>query len=124
MTELARNRAVAEICALGVGFHVDDFGTGHTSLTALHRFPVHGLKVDRSFVSSLLAGGEGEMMVRSTVALAHSLGLPVIAEGIEDDQTLERLRELGCDQGQGALISPAVGAAQIPVALTPFGIAA
>jgi diguanylate cyclase (GGDEF)-like protein/PAS domain S-box-containing protein len=105
MMELERGQRFAEVCALGVGFQLDDFGTGRISLAALHRLPVHGLKVDHSFVATLLAGGEGEMMVRSAVALAHSLGLPVIAEGIETAATLERLRELACDQGQGALIS-------------------
>jgi diguanylate cyclase (GGDEF)-like protein/PAS domain S-box-containing protein len=108
MMEVERGQRFTEICALGVGFQLDDFGTGHTSLAALHRLPVHGLKVDRSFVATLLEGGEGEMMVRSTVALAHSLGIPVIAEGIERTATLDRLRELECDQGQGALISPAL----------------
>ena len=87
MMSLERSERLAEICALGVGFQIDDFGTGHTSLVTLHRLPVHALKVDRSFVATLLDGAEGEMMVRSTVALAHSLGLPVIAEGIEDAAT-------------------------------------
>ncbi len=113
MMALERSQRFSEVCALGVGFQLDDFGTGHTSLAALHRFPVHGLKVDRSFVATLLAGGEGEMMVRSTVALAHSLGLPVIAEGIECAATLDRLRELECDQGQGALISPALAPSDV-----------
>jgi diguanylate cyclase (GGDEF)-like protein/PAS domain S-box-containing protein len=124
MMELERSRRVTEICALGVGFQIDDFGTGHTSLAALHRLPVHGLKVDRSFVATLLSGGEGEMMVRSTVALAHSLGLPVIAEGIETSATLHRLRELGCDQGQGALISPALRPSEVPLLGAGLGLAA
>jgi diguanylate cyclase (GGDEF)-like protein/PAS domain S-box-containing protein len=115
MMELERSRRMTEICSLGVGLQIDDFGTGHTSLAALHRFPVHGLKVDRSFVSALLAGGEGEMMVRCTVALAHSLGLQVIAEGIESAAVLDRLRELECDQGQGALISPALRRSEVPL---------
>ncbi len=115
MMELERSQRMTEICSLGVGLQIDDFGTGHTSLAALHRFPVHGLKVDRSFVAALLAGGEGEMMVRCTVALAHSLGLPVIAEGIESAPVLDRLRELGCDQGQGALIAPALRRSEVPL---------
>jgi EAL domain-containing protein (putative c-di-GMP-specific phosphodiesterase class I) len=124
MMELERSRRVDEICALGVGFQIDDFGTGHTSLAALHRFPVHGLKVDRSFVSTLLSGGEGEMMVRSTVALAHSLSLPVIAEGIETAATLNRLRELECDQGQGAFISPALCRSEVVLIGGALGLAA
>ncbi|HEX3832949.1 MAG TPA: EAL domain-containing protein [Solirubrobacteraceae bacterium] len=124
MMELERSRRLTEICALGVGFQIDDFGTGHTSLAALHRLPVQALKVDRSFVATLLSGGEGEMMVRSTVALAHSLGLPVIAEGIETAATLQCLRELQCDQGQGTLISPALSPVDVPLIGSALGLAA
>ncbi len=124
MMQLERSQRLTEICALGVGFQIDDFGTGHTSLAALHRLPVQALKVDRSFVATLLSGGEGEMMVRSTVALAHSLGLPVIAEGIETAAALHRLRELECDQGQGTLISPALGPSEVPLVGSGLGLAA
>jgi EAL domain-containing protein (putative c-di-GMP-specific phosphodiesterase class I) len=75
-------------------------------------------------VATLLSGGEGEMMVRSTVALAHSLGLPVIAEGVETTATLQRLRELQCDQGQGTLISPALRAVDVPLIGSALGLAA
>src|SRR5205807_1647490 len=81
-------------------------GTGYSSLAALHQLPVDAMKIDRSLVSSLTAGGSGgEVIVRSTVALAHSLGLDVIAEGIEDATQLQRLRTLGCEYGQGFLFS-------------------
>jgi EAL domain-containing protein (putative c-di-GMP-specific phosphodiesterase class I) len=97
---------VAEVCSSGVGLHLDDFGTGYSSLAALHQFPVDALKVDRSFVASLTGNGHGsDAIVRSTVALAHSLGLTVIAEGIEDRRQLEQLRRLGCEYGQGFLFS-------------------
>ena len=79
----------------GVGLHLDDFGTGYSSLTALHRFPVDALKIDRSFVATISEEDGNDVIVRSTVALAHSLGLPVIAEGIEDPDQLERLRVAG-----------------------------
>jgi diguanylate cyclase (GGDEF)-like protein/PAS domain S-box-containing protein len=124
MMQLERSQRLTEICALGVGFQIDDFGTGHTSLPALHRLPVQALKVDRSFMATLLSGGEGEMMVRSTVALARSLDLPVIAEGIETAATLHRLRELGCDQGQGRLISPALRPSDVPLVGSAPGLAA
>jgi Amt family ammonium transporter len=124
LMQLERSQRLTEICALGVGFQIDDFGTGHTSLAALHRLPVQALKVDRSFVATLLSGGEGEMMVRSTVALAHSLGLPVIAEGIETAAALQRLRELECDQGQGTLISPALRPSEVPLVGSGLGLAA
>jgi diguanylate cyclase (GGDEF)-like protein/PAS domain S-box-containing protein len=104
-------RVFAEVCAQGVALHLDDFGTGYSSLAALHRFPVDALKIDRSFVSALAEPGDtAGVIVRSTVAMAHSLGLPVIAEGIEHPAQLERLRALGCDCGQGHLFSPALDA--------------
>jgi diguanylate cyclase (GGDEF)-like protein/PAS domain S-box-containing protein len=104
-------RVFAEVCATGVGLHLDDFGTGYSSLSVLHRFPVDALKIDRSFVSDLGLDEEGnEVIIRSTVAMAHSLGLPVIAEGIESPAQLRRLRSLGCEFGQGHLFSPALSA--------------
>jgi EAL domain-containing protein (putative c-di-GMP-specific phosphodiesterase class I) len=89
-----------------VGLQLDDFGTGYSSLTALHQFPVDTLKIDRSFVAAI--DGErvdNDAIVRSTIALAHSLRLHVIAEGIEDRVQLRRLRTLGCEYGQGFLFS-------------------
>ena len=98
-------RIVSEVCSTGVGLELDDFGTGYSSLSALHQFPVNALKIDHSFVANLNAE-EGEVLVRSTVALAHSLGLEVVAEGIETEHELVRLRSLGCEYGQGFLFSP------------------
>jgi diguanylate cyclase (GGDEF)-like protein/PAS domain S-box-containing protein len=111
MQEIERTQHVfSEVCGSGVGLHLDDFGTGYSSLTALHRFPVDALKIDRSFVSTISCNGEesNDVIVRSTVALAHSLGLPVIAEGIEGPDQLRRLRSLGCEFGQGYLFSKAL----------------
>jgi diguanylate cyclase (GGDEF)-like protein len=110
MKEIERTQHVfSEVCGSGVGLHLDDFGTGYSSLTALHRFPVDALKIDRSFVSSISDANAGsDVIVRSTVALAHSLGLPVIAEGIEDPSQLRHLRSLGCEFGQGYLFSRAL----------------
>jgi diguanylate cyclase (GGDEF)-like protein/PAS domain S-box-containing protein len=112
MHELERTQRVfSEVCGTGVGLHLDDFGTGYSSLTALHRFPVDALKIDRSFVATINNAQDGnDVIVRSTVALAHSLGLPVIAEGIECSDQLHRLRSLGCEFGQGYLFSPALSA--------------
>jgi len=104
---------VTEVCATGAGLHLDDFGTGYSSLAALHRFPVDALKIDRSFVASIGGrSGGSDVIVRSTVALAHSLGLHVIAEGIEDSSQLQRLRLLGCEYGQGFLFSVPLSAAE------------
>jgi EAL domain-containing protein (putative c-di-GMP-specific phosphodiesterase class I) len=97
-----------------VGLQLDDFGTGYSSLAALHQFPVGALKIDRSFIAAIdtAGGADGDVIVRSTVALAHSLGLGVIAEGIEHPAQLRRLRALGCEYGQGFLFSEPLSAAE------------
>ena len=104
---------ISEIGAPGVGLEMDDFGTGYSSLAALHKFPVDALKIDQSFVASLDTTGDGEAIVRSILALAESLGLRVIAEGIEGREQLRRLRELGCEFGQGFIISRPVPANEV-----------
>jgi EAL domain-containing protein (putative c-di-GMP-specific phosphodiesterase class I) len=107
-------RIVSEVCAKGVGLHLDDFGTGYSSLAALLQFPVDALKIDARFVTSgLSSGSANEAIVRSTIALAHGLGLHVIAEGIENPVDLRRLRSLGCEYGQGFLFSKPVRADQV-----------
>jgi diguanylate cyclase (GGDEF)-like protein/PAS domain S-box-containing protein len=107
MQEIKRaQQTFTTICAEGIGLHLDDFGTGYSSLSALRQLPVDTLKIDRSFIVTGSGQDEDkEVIVRSTVALAHSLGLSVIAEGIEDADQLERLKSLGCDFGQGYLFS-------------------
>ena len=108
----------AQVCSGGVGLHLDDFGTGYSSLASLHRFPVDALKIDRSFVAALGADDEAsEVIIRSTIAMAHSLGLPVIAEGIEAPAQLRRLRSLGCEFGQGHLFSPALSSGDMAALL-------
>jgi diguanylate cyclase (GGDEF)-like protein/PAS domain S-box-containing protein len=91
---------------LGVRVWMDDFGTGYSSLSALHRLPLDGLKVDRSFVSAMGQDGRAGQVVASVLALARGLGLEVVAEGIERPDQLAGLRLLGCDAGQGFLFSP------------------
>ncbi len=93
------------LSALGVSLAIDDFGTGYSSLAYLTGLPVCELKVDKSFVFEMLSDERNDAIVRSTIELARSLGLRTVAEGIEDDQVLERLRELGCDRAQGFHIS-------------------
>jgi diguanylate cyclase (GGDEF)-like protein/PAS domain S-box-containing protein len=93
------------IAALGVRISVDDYGTGYSSLGYLHRLPIHALKIDRLFVSGMCQGEHDAIIVRSTIALAHSLGLAVVAEGVEDAATEALLRTMGCDQVQGYWLS-------------------
>ncbi|WP_328671561.1 putative bifunctional diguanylate cyclase/phosphodiesterase [Streptomyces sp. NBC_00328] len=104
-------RAADTLAALtghGVKMSLDDFGTGYSSLVHLRRLPVSELKIDRSFVARLAVDAEDAEIVRCTVDLAHSLGLLVVAEGVEDDETWERLRDLGCDAVQGWLVAAAM----------------
>lgn len=98
-------RMLKQIKATGVQLSIDDFGTGYSSLTYLHRFPLDTLKIDRSFVSSMEDGTENGEIVRTIVALAKSLNLNVVAEGIESIHQLHQLRVLGCEYGQGYLFS-------------------
>ncbi len=97
----------------GVEVSVDDFGTGYSSLSYLARLPVDTLKIDRSFVTRMLEAGYPRNIVAMIISLSHTLGLKVIAEGVEADEQMRLLRELGCDQIQGYLISRPVPAEQM-----------
>ncbi|MHC0430082.1 putative bifunctional diguanylate cyclase/phosphodiesterase [Streptomyces sp. O3] len=103
---------MAGLTGHGVKMSLDDFGTGYSSLVHLRRLPVSELKIDRSFVARLAVDNEDAEIVRCTVDLAHSLGLLVVAEGVEDDETWERLRDLGCDAVQGWLVAAAMPAGE------------
>lgn len=93
------------IAALGVKLSIDDYGTGYSSLGYLHRLPIHALKIDRMFVRDMPVNEHDGIIVRSTVAMAHNLGLEVLAEGVEDGRTEDLLRAMGCDQIQGYHLS-------------------
>jgi EAL domain-containing protein (putative c-di-GMP-specific phosphodiesterase class I) len=99
--------------ALGVAISIDDYGTGQSSLAYLQTLPATELKIDKSFVTDLAANGRNAIMVRSTIALAHELGMKVVAEGIEDGDCLARLAEMGCDTGQGWHIGRPMPAAEL-----------
>jgi EAL domain-containing protein (putative c-di-GMP-specific phosphodiesterase class I) len=90
---------------LGVALAVDDFGTGYSSLAYLRRLDVHELKIDRSFVRHITADEGSATIVRSTIEMGRNLGLSLVAEGVEDEQTLGLLRGWGCDVAQGYHLS-------------------
>ena len=90
-----------QVHALGIGLSIDDFGTGYSSMAYLKLLPLDELKVDRSFIADLPAHPEDTVLIRSAVDLGHNLGMHVVAEGVEDEPTLETLRSLGCDVVQG-----------------------
>jgi len=114
---LDRSKAVVdELRARGVEVSIDDFGTGFTSLAYLSGLAAGQLQLDRGFVTRLAAAKDDRDMhlVRSTIDLGHALDMRVVAEGIEDQATLEMLRELGCDIAQGFLIGEPVPAGELP----------
>jgi diguanylate cyclase (GGDEF)-like protein len=97
---------------MGVRIVIDDFGTGYSSLSYLRRLPADELKIDRSFVAGLMSG-QDDVIVRSTIDLAHNLGLTVVAVGVENADVMRRLLAMGCDAAQGTFISPPGSAAEI-----------
>ncbi|MGD8934501.1 MAG: bifunctional diguanylate cyclase/phosphodiesterase, partial [Gammaproteobacteria bacterium] len=90
---------------LGITLSIDDFGTGYSSLSRLKKLPVNELKIDQSFIKDMEKSQNDEVIVHSTIELAHNLGLSVVAEGVESRETLKRLALLGCDTAQGFVIS-------------------
>jgi len=106
MSDPIRAREVlSEIDEMGFGIFIDDFGTGFSSLSYLKLLPVNGLKIDKSFVIEMLDDENDKIIVQSTIELAHNLGLKVVAEGVEDSNTLVYLSKLNCDYAQGYFLS-------------------
>ncbi len=107
---------LARLCGMGLRIAIDDFGTGYSSLAYLRQLPVHELKIDRSFVRQMSEGDA--VLVRSTINLGHELGLTVVAEGVEDLATCERLGEFACDMIQGYLVSRPLPPVQLGIWMT------
>ena len=105
----AAQAQVAALKALGVQVSIDDFGTGYSSLAYLKRFDINKLKVDQSFVQGMLDDGADAAIVHAVIALGHTLGLKVVAEGVENLPTAQTLAALGCDEMQGFCFSPPLG---------------
>jgi EAL domain-containing protein (putative c-di-GMP-specific phosphodiesterase class I) len=106
MSDPATARTVLrQLDSLGVEISIDDFGTGYSSLAYLADLPVSEVKIDRSFVTRMGTGSSGQIIVNSTIDLAHHLGLRAVAEGVEDWSLLPALEKLGCDAAQGFAIS-------------------
>ena len=108
---------------MGPRLAIDDFGTGHSSLVYLQRLPIDQIKVDRSFVMNMATSPSDAVIVRSTIDLAHNLGVTVVAEGVEDYVALDLLIEYGCESAQGYLFTRPRAADDLAAWLTesPFG---
>lgn len=94
-------KILTELDTMGVSLSIDDFGTGHSSLAYIKKLPVDELKIDKSFISNITSDSDNEAIVRAVLVLGHHMKLSVVAEGIEDEATLAKMKELGCDIAQG-----------------------
>ena len=112
------SEALQTFRAMGFSIALDDFGTGYASLSHLSRFPVDRLKIDRSFVRDMCDDAAAYTIVKATIGLAHSLDMAVVAEGIETEDQLVRLRSCECDYGQGYLVSKPLDPACLPAFLS------
>jgi EAL domain-containing protein (putative c-di-GMP-specific phosphodiesterase class I) len=108
--------------AHGISIAIDDFGTGYSSLAYLARLPVTTLKVDQAFVRDMVRSESEEQIVRSIIGLAHQCRLSVVAEGVEDEATLNALLDMGCDQAQGYFIARPMEALQAGSWVPPLAI--
>lgn len=105
------------LAAAGISLSIDDYGSGHSSLAYLKELPADELKIDKLFVSGMTSSNRDPLIVRSTIDLAHALGMRVVAEGVESHATLALLRVMGCDVAQGFFISPALRPAALETLL-------
>ncbi len=107
----ARIGLMEELCSVGVGLHMDDFGSGYSSFKQLYELPFDTLKIDRSFMDKIIEDAKARKIVEGIMNLTHLIGLKVVAEGVEDSQQADLLRHMGCDYGQGFLYDAPLDAA-------------
>jgi EAL domain-containing protein (putative c-di-GMP-specific phosphodiesterase class I) len=125
MTDIERNiLTLRDLKSLGIQLSVDDFGTGHSSLAYLKRFPIDTLKIDRSFVRDIAINRDDASIVSSIISLAHHLKLNVIAEGVETQSQMDILRAQQCDEMQGYFFCKPLPADQIETLLHEQHVAA
>jgi EAL domain-containing protein (putative c-di-GMP-specific phosphodiesterase class I) len=125
-TMLLRNQVVThetlrQLRALGVRIAMDDFGTGHSSLSTLRTFPIDRIKIDRSFVHDLLSKNDSRAIIQAVVQLANSLGLRTTAEGVETQGESDYLKRVGCTEAQGFLFGKAGPPQHVQALLRPAG---
>jgi EAL domain-containing protein (putative c-di-GMP-specific phosphodiesterase class I) len=114
MLDPGRAKATLDrLSAIGLSLSVDDFGTGYSSLANLKRLPVDGIKIDKSFVMDMAHDASDAAIVHSTIGLAHNLGLRVVAEGVENQESWRVLRDQGCDLAQGFHVSRPLPGAEL-----------
>jgi EAL domain-containing protein (putative c-di-GMP-specific phosphodiesterase class I) len=113
---------LTQLRELGVQLSIDDFGTGYSSLSYLQRFPIDTLKIDRSFVTQMMENEENLAIIRTIVALAQTLGMDVVAEGVETEDQLRLLRKLECENGQGYLFSTPLDSQQLDQFIASYNV--
>lgn len=123
--QMCAKEILTRLSKMGIRLSIDDFGTGYSSLSYLNHLPVDTIKIDRTFVRDMTENQNNAVIVRSIIDLGHNLGLEVIAEGVENQETWDRLLALGCDAAQGYYMSPPVSALEIPqwIKESPWGLA-